>query len=674
MALLALAMLAAGAAPQARGDPSRPGRAESLYLSAQARLATGSFDQRRIAIGELEEATALASDEPRYQLALGRAYFDAELTNLAKGRFERAASLSPADPAPRLGIGEAWRRDWLTYLAPASLERAIENFTAATRLGPDLCDAWVRLAPLLYERGELKPALAAAERACASAPGRADAALAAAYLSYRSGSVARAESLFASAIPRLPLDLRARCADVSPLIRQEDEEELREQSPRMQAEFARRFWSENDPDPATPENEAQLEYWARIAHASLMFLDPTHPRWDMRAELYVRFGPPGSVAYEPLGVPLTRTPSWYHAWRYTRLNGWRRVGEPTDYPMHSMVWDYPNLGMLVLLNDYALSEHYQLPPSLYRPPDPLPSPQALSRGDFLFTAGGKAMFPLLPPGVRALPVAGHVCRFEGEHGARLLAQLEAPGTPVDSLWATCVVVDSSEHEVTRATRVLSPSGCDPTRLRTADFSFDVPPGFYRVGFSVRNERGDRGVTRSTKDVEPQPASLALSDVVVICGPIDVAPGAPEIRLAPDNGPRAPQAVAATAPVIRLGPNLRARVAGDEPLIAYFEIYHLLPGVNGQAPFEYEYTVRSEEKDARPWFRRMFPFGAHEPRVQVQGAEVNFGPLRRQFVSVPVASLPPGRYRLEVRVRDASTGETALGTARFERVKKDEAGG
>jgi hypothetical protein len=40
----------------------------------------------------------------------------------------------------------------------------------------------------------------------------------------------------------------------------------------------------------------------------------------------------------------------------------------------------------------------------------------------------------------------------------------------------------------------------------------------------------------------------------------------------------------------------------------------------------------------------------------------------------VASLPPGRYRLEVRVRDASTGETALGTARFERVKKDEAGG
>jgi len=161
--------------------------------------------------------------------------------------------------------------------------------------------------------------------------------------------------------------------------------------------------------------------------------------------------------------------------------------------------------------------------------------------------------------------------------------------------------------------------------------------------------------------------LSLSDVVVICGPIDVAPGSPELRLAPDDSPRAPRSVAATAPVIRLGPNLRARVAGDEPLIAYFEIYHLLPGVNGQAPFEYEYTVRSEEKDARPWFRRILPFGAHEPRVQVQGAEVNFGPLRRQFVSVPVASLPPGRYRLEVRVRDVSTGNTALGTVRFERV-------
>ena len=47
------------------------------------------------------------------------------------------------------------------------------------------------------------------------------------------------------------------------------------------------------------------------------------------------------------------------------------------------------------------------------------------------------------------------------------------------------------------------------------------------------------------------------------------------------------------------------------------------------------------------------------------------PLRRQFVSVPVSSLPPGRYRLEVRVHDATTGNTALGIARYERVGKME---
>jgi hypothetical protein len=44
----------------------------------------------------------------------------------------------------------------------------------------------------------------------------------------------------------------------------------------------------------------------------------------------------------------------------------------------------------------------------------------------------------------------------------------------------------------------------------------------------------------------------------------------------------------------------------------------------------------------------------------------FGRVRRQFVRVPAGTLPPGRYRLEVRVRDVLTGEEQRRSAGFTR--------
>jgi hypothetical protein len=44
------------------------------------------------------------------------------------------------------------------------------------------------------------------------------------------------------------------------------------------------------------------------------------------------------------------------------------------------------------------------------------------------------------------------------------------------------------------------------------------------------------------------------------------------------------------------------------------------------------------------------------------------------VRVPVQSLPPGPYRLEVRVRDLNAGTTAVGTADFERIGAAKGGG
>jgi len=48
---------------------------------------------------------------------------------------------------------------------------------------------------------------------------------------------------------------------------------------------------------------------------------------------------------------------------------------------------------------------------------------------------------------------------------------------------------------------------------------------------------------------------------------------------------------------------------------------------------------------------MFSRGHVREPIDVRSPEEGVGPTRRQYLSVPVRSLPPGRYRLEVTVKD-----------------------
>jgi GWxTD domain-containing protein len=621
-------------------------RADLLRRAAEARLARGGVDERRAVLHELEQAVLLDPDDARLRIAYGWLCFEAGFDLQARTSFERATALDPDDAEARLGLGRVCKRDWIAMLDSTSLAKAVASVSAAVRLDPESCEAWVLLAPLLYERGRLSGARAAAERACAARGDCAEAQLAAAYLSYRGGRIARAESLFAVALPRLPRSFAAHFHDLSPLLTPEMSEEVEELTPPMRDEFEQRFWSEVDPDPTTPENEARLEYWSRVAHAGMLFLDdPDEPRWDMRAELYARYGAPRGVSYENLGLPTSYRMGQI-VWVDTRRYGPRQIGMSTDYPIHSQLWDYSNLGMSVILCDHLLTNDYTLMRLKGRSTDPVPDARTLCRSDLVATPGGRGLFPVLPPGARPLPIEGRLARFEGAQGAKLLAQVEVPGAPTDSLWAQCALVDKSARVVARLERELSPSGCDPAVLRTGDFSFDVPPGPYRVAISVRDGHGARGVTRMAREVAPVSAGLSMSDVVVACGPLEAA---------------------RTSPGIRLDPNPRARVAGGEPLIVYFELYHMAPGPTGQSHFEYEYVVESAGRDARPWYQRVLPFLGREPHYFVRSEEWNVGPLRRQFLTVPVQSLKPGPYRLDVKVRDLVAGTTTTASAGFERL-------
>ena len=122
-----------------------------------------------------------------------------------------------------------------------------------------------------------------------------------------------------------------------------------------------------------------------------------------------------------------------------------------------------------------------------------------------------------------------------------------------------------------------------------------------------------------------------------------------------------------APTVRLEPNPNARVHGSDPLTAYFEIYHLQTDGDGRARFEYVYTVRSAQRDRRIWIQRAIQPHTKPPTISASRAEEQSGPLRRQFVRVPIQSLPAGLYKIEIVVRDLLADRAARAEAQFVRL-------
>lgn len=624
---LTLAPAVAGAAPASKAA-ERERKAHVLVESAVAHIARNEVNARQSAIVELEQATELDPDNVDYQLLLARCYYAAGYVRASSKRFAHVVQLSPDDAAGHYGLGQVWRRDWLKFLDTTSLARSIDELGTATRLDTAMVEGWLMLSSLRVEAHDTTGAAAAAQRALRVRPLLPEAQLAVAATAWRLGRVGDADAGFRRAIPRLPLNVRERFQDIAPLASETDTLLYNHLPARQHAEFERRFWTEHDPDLATPENEAQLEYWARVTQAFFLYYDQKHREWDERGEVYVRYGPPEKLDYNPLGATL-----------YSSVSDSRMM-----YPMNVLVWEYPSLGMTVTLQDRVLSEYYLLPASRDRDMDPRPDPVALAALDAIGTHELRGVFPMLPPRAQPVRIDGEVARFEGDTGPSFYAALEAESAPGDSLEAQMVVVDSTEHEVMRTARTLSPSACEASQFRVADFASGLPPGEYRVGLSVH-----AGVRRGSVRLKlslPKPDSvLALSDVVVTCG-----------------------APAVIGQSVRLDPNPLARVPADAPLTAYVEIYRLDAGREGDGRFEYIYTIKSLARDERIWLQRALSPRAAAPTLEVSRIESTAGGIRRQFVSIPAHSLPPpGRYRLEVMIHDLVSGADAKGHVDFERL-------
>jgi hypothetical protein len=295
--------------------------------------------------------------------------------------------------------------------------------------------------------------------------------------------------------------------------------------------------------------------------------------------------------------------------------------------------------MSVELWDRALNQTFELPYTTEDYADPRPNPALIAmRPDLVSFGDGRGVFRAMPPGSHPVAASGQVARFPSDQGTLLLAHVVTPGELTDSLWGDWAVMTADGRVVTRGSRLLSASACDPAAQRVAEFSAIVPPGDYRVDLSVSGPGGRHGLVRLGAWVAPPVDSLDLSDLVMLCGSGDLP---------------------ASTNVVEIEPNLERRLSGSGPLSVYFEIDHLSPGSDGRSRFAYTYSLHRIEHNDKP--KRGAPAVYEASRE-----ETNDGPLRRQFITVPMRAIKPGTYGLRIVVRDLVAGTWAAAQLRFER--------
>jgi Flp pilus assembly protein TadD len=628
----------AAAAPAPRDTMSTTTRASLLLRWATDAVNENTVESRQRALLMLDR---VLRDDPRNAAAWrekGRANEIGRLDREARLCYAQACAVEPGEPDNFMRLGMAWRHEWLRVLGAEALDSAVVMFERVVALRPNAYEARMRLVPLYVEAGRPADAMRAAERAAEVRPRRGEPALAVAYLAWRRGEVERADSLVRWAYDRVPRDVRRKLEDMTPLLGPVTSARLDSLGPAKESAELQRIWDRMDPDPTTPQTEVRLEYGARVIHAWLLFDDPMRPIPDARADAYVRYGAPRGVAINPPGMQLfTRhqNPGLKEAIARSRpFTG--SVPQAQEYPMDVMVLPYPDLGMRVVLQDRSLLGRYE--PPLLRDDDPAsrPDPKRLKgRDDLLALEGGLAVFPTLPPREQRVEVRGTLARFESGAGPRLFAQVNAPASPGDTLWARWMVRDSSGRVRVRQEDRFATSVCDPAGRRIAEINAALPPGDYDVVVSVRDSHHKRGLWRVPAELAAPPDSLALSDAVLTCGDPTLLVEGRSIRLEADR---------------------EARVSAGSPVVVYFEIYRLAAGEDGMSRFEYEYTVRrlreTADGDLTPEKAAALT-SSSASRVETQA-----GAMRRQFVSVPAQALTPGRYRLEVRVRDLVNGRVA----------------
>jgi GWxTD domain-containing protein len=639
-------------------------RAEAAPKDAAAWAAYGvalvrreTLDDRLRARPALERAVALAPKNVDYRLALADLYFRQQYTTMARQQL-KAALANDKDSSPAYArLGRIALRDWVKFQRRGSLDLARSYWQDAARRDMRSVEPWLGLGLIALIDQDAEGAVVCGREVIERGKGASNLSRGEAWLLqgagwYGLGRADRADSAFANALPLLAGPIRNCLTDITPAASDADTAAyaaITESGAR--ARFLERFWRARDPDITTPYNEVQLEMLSRGTLAYFLFYDAKRRDWDERARYWVRYGPPQFVEYNPILATGT----------YGSLS--------TSGP-NRLVWHYPKLGLQIYFEDRYLNNFYDVPMSTSQEVDYFPHPDRLlaaERAGDVTTAGRGLFRPRLPHSAqlrgdavvaRFRRVAGFDPRVSAargsaaESGAEARVEAYVSVAAGDTAWLrgqAVVLEDSTFREVARQRSGLF-AWCGSDSIQVMQFNFDLPRGSYVIGMSVRDTSTHASGTWKRRVFIPAtaPGRIELSDLELACGFEDHRRDLPFSKSE-----------------YAVMPNPVARVARDSPFGFYFEIYNLVTGSDGRAQVATEYTIRSTKKDKRPFFVRWVAGSRREPAIEVSRVDDVPGRARFQYVTANLEGQAPGPYRIEVVVRDPSTGLSAAKSLDFE---------
>ena len=325
-----------------------PRNADALYwrglmLSRTTTLSISDTPRRLLAGYLLNRANDIDPRNPRYLIELGRIRLKTPILRVEAERlFRKAMKIAEAsgDPVQVADVGyelgqikarryltgrDRWMyrtgliydpiaaryklhytREFLENLAQpienaAEVDRkdAEEYFRRALAALPTHAPSVIALMGLLYDerRYDEMRRIAAPLTALDTAPPRV--LMAAGLATYKLAMPKQADSLFTRAVARFSIAERRELTNLGRITRVGDSVRIEGLNDADRARTDSAFWEAADPLLATPENEARLEYMARLAYADLRFSDDDLRQvgWKTdRGLIIARYGEPPVVA------------------------------------------------------------------------------------------------------------------------------------------------------------------------------------------------------------------------------------------------------------------------------------------------------------------------------------------------------------------------------------------
>ncbi len=207
--------------------------------------------------------------------------------------YRRLSKIAPAHPDVWFRIGRIYKNGEAGEYVQR--ERAESAYQRQLEVNPDHAEARLDLGEVLtvLERAdEAVTVLTPLAESGNPLQQRSLVALAEAYLKQREFD--RADVLFDRYLENLGADTQAVYYDLRK-VAEEEREKFESAPPAKWKALSEKYWASRDPAPATDGNERKLEHYRRVAYSLEHFGKDRFP-WDVRGDVYVRYGRPAHVS------------------------------------------------------------------------------------------------------------------------------------------------------------------------------------------------------------------------------------------------------------------------------------------------------------------------------------------------------------------------------------------